>query len=242
MKSVRLAAIATGSIALVTACSYDFDRFGPVGATSESGAESDAAIVSDTSGLGPPGVDAPVGPDDVAADTYTPADSTSASDGTGWGHDAQQEEGDAQPMESSAGEDAEAEKEGAAIEDAGEDISAKDAAAAADSGGIPADAPSEADSAVVRDAGMMEAAGETFTVGGAVRGLGPGRSITLQNNASDDLTLGADGPFTFAHALAPGVSYDVTISVPPPGQQCMLMRPAGIIGNGNVTTVDVRCH
>ena len=42
----------------------------------------------------------------------------------------------------------------------------------------------------------------TFTVGGSVSGLSG--SLVLQDNGADNLTLTANGPFTFATGLAPG--------------------------------------
>lgn len=46
----------------------------------------------------------------------------------------------------------------------------------------------------------------SYTVGGAVTGLA-GATVVLQNNGTDDLRLSADGPFTFATALADGSVY-----------------------------------
>ncbi|WP_456406423.1 FG-GAP repeat protein, partial [Thiolapillus sp.] len=39
-----------------------------------------------------------------------------------------------------------------------------------------------------------------YTLGGSVSGLAPGNSLVLQNNGGDDLTVSADGAFTFATA------------------------------------------
>ena len=41
----------------------------------------------------------------------------------------------------------------------------------------------------------------TFTLGGTLTGLASGASVTLQNNGGDDLSLTADGGFSFATAL-----------------------------------------
>ncbi|MCP5032218.1 MAG: 3-carboxymuconate cyclase, partial [Actinomycetia bacterium] len=48
-----------------------------------------------------------------------------------------------------------------------------------------------------------------YTIGGTVSGLSG--TLVLQNNGGDDLTLTADGAFTFATALADGSAYDVTV-------------------------------
>ena len=50
-------------------------------------------------------------------------------------------------------------------------------------------------------------------MGGSVTGLTG--TVVLQNNAGDDLTLTADGAFSFRTALANGTTYAVTIKTPP---------------------------
>ena len=42
---------------------------------------------------------------------------------------------------------------------------------------------------------------DNFTVVGTLTGLADGASVTLQNNGGDDLSLTADGSFSFAAAL-----------------------------------------
>ena len=77
-----------------------------------------------------------------------------------------------------------------------------------------------------------------FTVGGVVTGLNG--SITLQNNGGDDITLDADGPFTFETSLLGGESYAVTASEIPSVQQCTIDRSEGDVAQ-DVTDVLVRC-
>ncbi len=77
-----------------------------------------------------------------------------------------------------------------------------------------------------------------FTVGGVVTGLNG--SITLQNNGGDDITLDADGPFTFETSLLEGESYVVTASEIPSVQLCTIDRAEGDIAD-EVTDVLVRC-
>jgi hypothetical protein len=86
-------------------------------------------------------------------------------------------------------------------------------------------------------------AGATFTVGGNVTGLEAGNDVTLQNNAGDDLTVNADGSFTFATALNDGASYSVTVLTQPtlPDQVCTVTNDSGTISGGDVTDVDVTC-
>ena len=46
----------------------------------------------------------------------------------------------------------------------------------------------------------------TYTVGGEVSGLA-GSGLVLVNNGGDNLAVSADGPVTFASALAKGAGY-----------------------------------
>ncbi|MGH8500348.1 MAG: DUF1566 domain-containing protein, partial [Methylococcales bacterium] len=82
----------------------------------------------------------------------------------------------------------------------------------------------------------------TFTVGGTVSGLA-GSGLVLQNNAGDDLPIGADGTFTFATALTDGSAYDVTVQNQPnnPSQSCTVGNGSGTLSGANITNVMVSC-
>src|SRR5205085_2471497 len=82
-------------------------------------------------------------------------------------------------------------------------------------------------------------ANPTFTVGGTVSGLSG--TVVLQDNGADNLTVTADGPFTFATALAPGGAYAVTVKTNPTGQTCTVTNGSGTMGSANVTNVAVSC-
>ena len=86
------------------------------------------------------------------------------------------------------------------------------------------------------------ASGGAFSVGGAVAGL-LGGSLVLQNNRTDDLTVTADGPFTFRRKLATGASYDVRVAQQPstPPQNCSVARGSGTVGAAAVVNVSVTC-
>ena len=58
----------------------------------------------------------------------------------------------------------------------------------------------------------------SFTVVGTVSGLSG--SVVLQDNGGDDVTVSADGSFTFPTALAAGAAYGVTVATQPAGQAC----------------------
>ena len=81
----------------------------------------------------------------------------------------------------------------------------------------------------------------SYTVGGTISGLHGGTSLVLQNNGADDLTAVANGPFTFATALASGSTYKVTVRSQPWGQQCVVTNGSGTIAAADVTDVKVSC-
>ena len=80
----------------------------------------------------------------------------------------------------------------------------------------------------------------TYTIGGTVSGLGSG-SVVLQDNGADDLTVSANGSFTFATAIVPGGAYAVTILTQPAGQTCTVSNASGIVSAANITNLSVSC-
>jgi hypothetical protein len=80
-----------------------------------------------------------------------------------------------------------------------------------------------------------------YTVGGTVAGLAGG-SVTLKNGA-ENLTVSANGPFTFTTAVASAAGYAVTVATQPtgPAQTCTITGGTGTITNANVTNVTVTC-
>ncbi len=81
----------------------------------------------------------------------------------------------------------------------------------------------------------------TYSTGGALRGLAGGATIVLQNNRADDLSLAADGAFAFATKIAAGSSYNVSILTQPKGQACAVIGGSGTIGSSDVSSVVVNC-
>ncbi len=63
----------------------------------------------------------------------------------------------------------------------------------------------------------------------------------MQNNAGDDLTITADGTFTFSTAIADGSTYNVTVKTQPEGQDCAVVNGSGTISKANATSVSVNC-
>src|SRR6266851_7458565 len=62
------------------------------------------------------------------------------------------------------------------------------------------------------------AAGPSYTVGGTVSGLNG--TLLLQDNASDTLTVSANGSFTFGTPVPAGSVYSVMVKSGPSGQTC----------------------
>jgi hypothetical protein len=85
--------------------------------------------------------------------------------------------------------------------------------------------------------------GEAQTVGGQLRGLTPGETVTLQDNLGDDLTLSSNGMFTFPTAVASGTKYSVTVrNAPTPiAQTCSVSNASGTVGASPVASVSVDC-
>jgi large repetitive protein len=82
----------------------------------------------------------------------------------------------------------------------------------------------------------------TYTVGGTLAGL-TGSGLVLQDNAGDDLSVGASGTFTFATAVASGTTFTVTVKTQPtaPAQTCQVSGGSGTVGGADVTSVSVNC-
>ncbi len=66
-----------------------------------------------------------------------------------------------------------------------------------------------------------------FSAGGTVSGLAG--TVVLQDNGGDSLTLGADGPFTFATPVAEGGTYSATVQTQPAAQTCTVTNGSGTI-------------
>ena len=85
-------------------------------------------------------------------------------------------------------------------------------------------------------------AAPTHTLGGGVSGLHAGKSLTIQNNGGDTLTITAAGGFTFPTPLAEGASYSVTIISPQPvGETCSITGGTGTMGTSDITSVSIGC-
>jgi hypothetical protein len=78
----------------------------------------------------------------------------------------------------------------------------------------------------------------TFTIGGTLSGLTG--TVVLQNNGGNNLSVSANGGFTFANTVTSGSAYAVTVLTHPTGQTCTVTNGAAT-ATANVTNVTVAC-
>lgn len=88
---------------------------------------------------------------------------------------------------------------------------------------------------------QVTCATNTYSVGGNLTGLLPGRSLTLQLNGANNLLLSADGSFQFTSRVAHGNPFTVTVANAPTGQNCTIANSTGTISGANVGNVNVSC-
>lgn len=81
----------------------------------------------------------------------------------------------------------------------------------------------------------------SYSIGGTVSNLGSGKSIVLQNNLGSDLTISANGAYSFPTSLVNNASYSVTILTQPTNQACVLSNASGTITSANVSNINVSC-
>lgn len=79
-----------------------------------------------------------------------------------------------------------------------------------------------------------------FTVSGKISGLTPD-TVVLQNKGGNDLTVSANGVFTFTAALPSGAAYSVSVKAQPLGKFCAVIHGSGTIASANITNVAVAC-
>ena len=90
--------------------------------------------------------------------------------------------------------------------------------------------------------GSNTPAGLTYTIGGTVSGLNAGGTVVLQNNGGNNLSVTANGPFTFSAPINYATGYDVSVLTNPAGQTCTVTNAIGGYPGMSVTNVAVTCH
>lgn len=82
-------------------------------------------------------------------------------------------------------------------------------------------------------------------VGGIVIGLVEGNSLTLLNNAGDELVVDANGRFRFAPLYLDGDAYDVTVAPEgqptSPRQDCSISEGSGVVNGNAIENIIVDC-
>lgn len=86
------------------------------------------------------------------------------------------------------------------------------------------------------------AAPPTFRVGGTVTGL-EGVGCVLRMNGADDLSLSANGPFTFSTPLPTGTDFTASMFQRPrgPNQICAIINHSGTVSGTDLTNIVVAC-
>lgn len=84
-----------------------------------------------------------------------------------------------------------------------------------------------------------------YQVGGTISNLGPGKTLVLQNNAGDDLTITdatAGFPaFNFGTRVATGGAYKVTVKTQPANRDCKVTNDMGNVGAADISDIKVTC-
>lgn len=81
----------------------------------------------------------------------------------------------------------------------------------------------------------------TYTIGGTLTGLATGNNITLANNGADNITITANGSFTFPTTLINGTAYNISIVTLPNHQLCTSTYGAGTVTGADVTNINISC-
>lgn len=90
--------------------------------------------------------------------------------------------------------------------------------------------------------GSGSTSGSTLhSVGGIVVGLTSGSSLVLQINGADNLSISANGNFTFATRLGAGSPYSIAVTTQPAGESCAVGAGSGAVAAANVTSISVTC-
>jgi N-acetylneuraminic acid mutarotase len=81
----------------------------------------------------------------------------------------------------------------------------------------------------------------TYDIQVTASGLLAGRSLVLQNNGANNLTIAANNTYNFNAPVASGSAYSVSVLTQPAGETCTVSNGAGTVGGANVTGIGVVC-
>ena len=84
---------------------------------------------------------------------------------------------------------------------------------------------------------------DSYSIGGTVSGFAGGVGLVLVNNKGDNLTISANGDFTFNTEIDSGDQYGVQIASQPtnPNQFCSVTNASGTVNNVDVNDIVVNC-
>ena len=87
---------------------------------------------------------------------------------------------------------------------------------------------------------LVECQASSYSIGGTVSGL-VGGELILSNNGEDEVSVTANGGFTFETGLVSGSTFQVEVAAQPAGQMCTVSGGTGLVGDADITTVSVNC-
>ena len=105
---------------------------------------------------------------------------------------------------------------------------------------VPAQIPPAGDTAPAQIPPAGDTAPPTYAIGGTLTGLADNTKLVLLDNAGDELTLAANGAFSFAAPVAFNTAYAVTVGTQPLWQNCSVSDGSGT-ATADVNSVQVNC-
>ena len=92
-------------------------------------------------------------------------------------------------------------------------------------------------------AGCGGGSGGSAKIGGTVTGLAANESLVLTNNGGDNMTVSANGSFTFAKSIGSQGAYSVQVLTQPATQTCSVSYGSGVVDYSAdaVTKIAVIC-
>ncbi len=79
-----------------------------------------------------------------------------------------------------------------------------------------------------------------YPIGGTIRGLAIGQSITLEDASGAKLTVGSNGKYTLV-SLPNTTTYNIRVASQPSGQICKISKAGGDVRHWGISDVDVFC-
>lgn len=80
----------------------------------------------------------------------------------------------------------------------------------------------------------------SYQIGGSLTGMASSKSIIIQLNAANDLTLTANGSFAFSTMLNYNASYAITVKTNPTSQACSVINSTGTVSD-TISNIIISC-